>query len=118
MSDLINKIFLWTKEEISKQILDFYKKNNYCIVNFIYFANLHKFIIKNTDKKYLQALEKWSFLLPDGIALKIYLDKKNHKKIKENLNWTDFTPYFLNFLKNNNEKVNLSIYTVYDENKR
>ena len=115
MSDLINKVFLWTKQEISEQILNFYKKNNFCVVNFIYFANLHKFILDKKDKRYFQAIKNWDFLLPDGIALKIYLKKKYDKKIKENLNWTDFTPYFLNFLKNKNEKINLAIYTVYDE---
>ncbi len=115
MQSLINKIFLWTKQEVSKQILDFYKQNNYCIVNFIYFANLHKFILKQKEKTYLQALKNCNFLLPDGIALKIYLKKKFNKTLQENLNWTDFTPYFLNFLKQNNEKINLTIYTVYDE---
>jgi UDP-N-acetyl-D-mannosaminuronic acid transferase (WecB/TagA/CpsF family) len=95
MSNLINKIFLWTKEEVSIQILNFYKQNSYCIVNFIYFANLHKFILDKKDEKYFQALENWSFLLPDGIALKIYLKSKYKKLLRENLNWTDFTPYFL-----------------------
>ena len=114
MSNLIDNIFLWTKNKISKKILKFYNQNNYCIVNFIYFANLHKFIIDKKDKKYSQALENWNFLLPDGIALKIYLKNKYKKTLKENLNWTDFTPYFINFLKKNNN-INLAIYTVYDE---
>ena len=115
MSKLTDKIFTWTKEDISKKILNFYKKNNYCIVDFIYFANLSKFILDQEHSNYKNALKNCNFLLPDGIALKIYLKRKFNKSLKENLNWTDFTPYFLNFLKQNNKKINLSIYTVYDE---
>ena len=113
--DLVNKIYLWKKSELVKEILEKYEKNLFCIINFIYFASLNSFILEQKNTDYKNALINWHFLLPDGIALKIYLKKKYIKIIQENLNGTDFTPYFLNYLSNKWYKIHLWFYTVYDE---
>ncbi len=106
--NLAKKIFTWTKEEAFNEI----SKKNYWVINFIYFASLKNLVLDKQNKDYYKALIDWDFLLPDWIALKLFL-KKLWKNIKENLNWTDFTPYFLNKLKN--KKMHLWFFTVYDE---
>ena len=111
MNQLVDKIFLWTKKEIIKNILDKYKQQWFCVINFIYYASLSKYV-KSAKDNYYKALLNWEFLLPDGIALKLYLKRKFKKKLKENLNGTDFTPHFLNNL---DESYHLAFYTVYDE---
>jgi len=112
MENIIKKIYTKDKEQLVKDILNIYEKENYVIVNFIYFASFYKYILKLKDLSYIQSLINWNFLLPDGIALKIYLDKKF--KIKtNNLNGTDFTPYFLEQISTN--QTHIAFYTVYDE---
>ena len=63
-----------------------------------FFANLLK-IIEENDKQYEENLLKADFLLPDWIALKLFL-KKLFKKNIYNLNGTDFTPYFIKNINN------------------
>lgn len=110
---MIDKIYLDTKDKLFTDIIDKYKKQWFCIINFIYFASYSKYILEEKDNLYKKALENCDFLLPDGIALKLFLEKKYKKKVKENLNWTDFTPYFLDKLKWKN--IHLATYSVYDE---
>ena len=111
--ELIDKIFTWNKQQAAEKIIDTYKKKWYCITNFLYFASLNKHILENPNDDYKSALKNSDIILPDGIALKIYLKRKKNITIKENLNGTDFTPFFLNSIKN--KKVHIWFYTVYDE---
>ncbi len=71
---------------------------------------------------YKKALLDSDFLLPDGIALQIfYFFARLFWKIKSkeywlpNLNWTDFAPYFLDYLKEKiwQDKVKLVLYGTY-----
>ena len=107
---ITKKVFTGTKSEAKDKILQIYKNQGYCITNFIYFAMLQKHILEKPNKEYIEAMEKADLILPDGIALKLFL-KKNNVNISENLNWTDFTPYFL---QNLDWKVHIWFYTVYD----
>jgi len=119
LEQIVNKIYLWKKEELVKKIEEKYKKQSFCIVDFIYYASLSKYIIydkNNENEAYKKALLNSDFLLPDGIALKLYLKYKYKKNMQENLNWTDFTPYFINYLQDKWYKIHLAYYTVYDEN--
>ncbi len=111
--NFIDKIFTWTKKNAVNKILDTYKKRWYLVINFIYFASLNKYILEWNNLEYQKALNNSDIILPDWIALKIYLKYKKNIKIKENLNGTDFTPFFLNSLKN--KKLHIWFYTVYDE---
>lgn len=96
---ILNTLALEEKENVSKKILETYRKKGACIVHFLYFANI---ILNNLndDKKnpkreaYYTSLKHSDFLLPDGIALKM-LYKKNYEKELPNLNGTDFLPFFL-----------------------
>lgn len=71
---------------------------------------------------YRKSLLDSDFLLPDGIALQIFyflarlLWRIKSKKYRPpNLNWTDFAPYFLDYLKENlwKDKVKLVLYGTY-----
>ncbi len=113
INNIVEKIYLKSKDCATNEIIKLYKKKSYCIVNFIYYASANKYIIENFNKDYYNSLINWDFLLPDGIALKIFLKKKFDKNIKENLNWTDFVPYFLSSIKSS--RTHIWFYTVYDE---
>jgi len=119
LEKLINKIYLWKKEELVKEIESKYKEQGNLIVNFIYYASLSKYLLHKEnleEDKYYKSLVNWDFLLPDGIALKLFLKYKYKKVMQENLNWTDFTPFLINYLQDKWYKIHLSYYTVYDEN--
>lgn len=61
---------------------------------------------------YSTALLKSDFLLPDGIALQVR-SRVSEQKPVHNLNGTDFTPKFLQYL-NDHESTSLYIYSLYD----
>lgn len=112
MKNIIDKIYTKSKEKLVEDIANNYKNKKYLVVNFIYFATFYKFILKSNDIDYKTALLNWNFLLPDGIALRTYLKKKTNIDAF-NLNWTDFTPYFLRNFSDKN--THIAFYTVYDE---
>jgi UDP-N-acetyl-D-mannosaminuronic acid transferase (WecB/TagA/CpsF family) len=82
---ITKKVFTGTKSDAKDKILQIYKNQGYCITNFIYFAMLQKHILEKPNKEYIEAMEKADLILPDGIALKLFL-KKNNINISENLN--------------------------------
>jgi len=119
LNQLVEKIYSFDKDKAVEDILDIYKKQWYCIVNFLYFFNLLKFLEKQIWwEKYYNALLNSDLILPDWIALRLYLKRKFWKKVY-NLNGTDFVPYFFDEIlkkiwrkseeksKNNIEKYNL-----------
>lgn len=108
--EIFKKLYLKNEENAIKDILETYEKNSFVIVNYLYFANIISNGIiwnKPLNKEYFDALISWDFLLPDGIALRLYA-KKYFSLDLENLNWTDFSINFLNHIKSNN--YNLVLY--------
>lgn len=130
MYSILEKLFKWGSEQASEQIVNQYQKNWFAIVNFIYFAvivaqNLFSTRKKtNAQKDYKKILLKSDFLLPDGIALQVfYLLARSLRRVVwseywlSNLNWTDFTPYFLEYIKTKfgNQKICLLMFGSYPE---
>lgn len=103
LTQILEKLSLRDKENITKDILAHYRENGYTLVHFLYFATI---ILNKLDQEkdvserksaFIEALEQWDFLLPDGIALGL-LYKKHFGKELPNLNGTDFLPFFLSSL--------------------
>lgn len=107
---IFEKLFVWNSKKAFDEIIKKYIENWFLIVNYLYFANLiWNWIIwnKKLNEKYLKSLENWDFLLPDWIALRLYV-KKHYNKVLENLNGTDFSEFILKNLDKN--KYNLILY--------
>ena len=71
------------------------------------------------EKEYKKILLKWDFLLPDGLSLQtfyrmanIFWVIKSERVWLPNLNWTDFTPHFLDYTKQKywNQRINILLY--------
>lgn len=116
---ILSRLTLLDLENITKEILIAYEQKEYCIVHFLYFANI---ILSKLDKNddispkkeaLSKALLAGDFLLPDGIALKL-LYKKYFRKELPNLNGTDFLPYFFTHLPYG-KKVEILLYGATDE---
>ena len=126
MKSVLQKISTADAEQTTEDILSVYEWQKHCVINFIYFSQIvSQRVFLNSKKKtekekeYKKLILKSDFLLPDGIALQIYYYCanlfgviKSDKKWLPNLNWTDFTPFFLNSLKQKywNQKINLLLY--------
>lgn len=94
---IFEKIYTWNSTKVLNEILTVYEQKGYAIVNYLYFANLiSNWILgnKTLNKEFLNSLEEGDFLLPDGIALRLYA-KKYFNLHLDNLNWTDFSEYVL-----------------------
>lgn len=78
MKQSLEKLFTGSYDDAVNAILTTYQQENFCIVNFIYFANIvgqKLFENKNKtekEKEYKKILLKSDFLLPDGIAIQIF----------------------------------------------
>lgn len=119
---MIEKLYTWNAEDLIKDIDAVYAANEFCTVNFLYFANAVQYHLleSNTeqtieDKVYAHALIESDFLLPDWIALQVwwYFNRKPKMRL-QNLNWTDFTPKILSYFSQK-YTVHLYIYSLYDE---
>lgn len=140
MDKLLSSLFLGDARSALQIILDVYDRNHFCVVDYVYFANIygkkmfdhhsasydtHLFTslllagYKQTDIQqvytaYQDAIQDADILLPDGIALQIfyYLAKK---RWLHNLNGTDFAPYVLESLvqKFGSKKVRILLYGTY-----
>lgn len=126
MKSILEKISTDGSSETSEKILATYNDQGYCIVNFIYFSQIvsqHLFSLSKErtekEKDYKKILLKSDFLLPDWIALQTFYYLANvfraissEKKRLPNINWTDFTPFFLNSIKQKygNQKINILLY--------
>ncbi len=142
MKSILSKLFFWDKDQACENIINIYSAQNYCIVNYLYFAPIslhHLFDISSSDidipkfknalledyrdiqiekisSIYKHTLLSWDILLPDGIALQMFYFLAYHKWIK-NLNWTDFCPYFLSYLRDKfwSDHINIILYWSYDD---
>ena len=112
MQKILEKIFIGDSYKACEQILETYNKQGYCILNYLYFANVvSKQLLKEHHKSWIDlnvfknlllsgykkiALDKIyniyrkailtsDFLLPDGIALQIFYYIAKRKRL-ENLN--------------------------------
>lgn len=125
MQSLFHKLYTASKEQAVHDILITYHQERFSVVNFIYFANIvgqRLFSEKDKTEKereYKKILLKSDFLLPDGIALQVfYFFAKLFRRIEsprfrlDNLNGTDFVPYFLSEAKKKygNQKLCVLLY--------
>ncbi len=126
MKSTLQKLSTTNFAETSDNIISVYNDQWHCVVNFIYFSQivsqkLFSSAKKKTEKEkeYKKLILKSDFLLPDGIALQVfyYLAAlfrviKTDKKWIPNVNWTDFTPYFLNDTKQKywSQRINILLY--------
>ncbi|GHW02512.1 hypothetical protein AGMMS50249_2980 [candidate division SR1 bacterium] len=129
---LLKKFYTGNRQDIVDEIWDFYLKSKYCVINFLYYPQIigfHQFENEKSmslmEKKYRKTILRSAFLLPDGIALQIYyFCAVKLKKIDSptahlnNLNGTDFTPYFLVEIekKIGKHKLGLICYGAREEN--
>ncbi len=106
--NILEKLSQKNTSEIIEEILEIYQTNTFWIVHYLYFANIiANNLLKDEKSEYFQALKNADFLLPDGIALQLFYEKKYNKKL-HNLNGTDFSVQFLSCFKE--KKVNLILY--------
>lgn len=126
MKTTLQKISTTNFQETADNIISTYNEQWHCVVNFIYFSQLVSQKVfssakKKTEKEkeYKKLILKADFLLPDGIALQIFYYCavlfwviKSDKKRIPNLNWTDFTPFFLNDTKQKywSQRINILLY--------
>lgn len=121
---ILNTLFQWDTDQACERILELYSKNDFCVVDYLYFANVvwKKLFLQHTNKSeltsfreallpdykntnihyiykvYQEAILDADVVLPDGIALQLFYFFANKKRLK-NLNGTDFCPYFLSYIK-------------------
>lgn len=119
---MLDTLYPRTSEAFIDELDVLYKKNEYAVVNFLYFANAVQYHLLEDessqtidDKRYASALNESDFLLPDGIALQVWSYFSRKPKIwLQNLNWTDLTPKILEHFSKK-YTVHLYIYSLYDE---
>lgn len=126
MKSILQKISTSDSLETAENILSIYNEQWNCVINFLYFSQIVSQKVfssakKKTEKEkeYKKIILKSDFLLPDGIALQIFYyfavlfwAIKSDKKWLPNLNWTDFTPFLLNNIKQKywSQKINILLY--------
>ncbi len=126
MKSTLQKISTTDLQETADSIISTYDEQWHCVVNFIYFSQIvsqHLFSTAKEktekEKEYKKILLKWDYLLPDWIALQVFYyiaatfgAIKTDKKWLPNMNWTDFTPFFLNDLKQKywSQRINILLY--------
>ena len=126
MKSTLQKISTTGFAETADNIISVYNNQWHCVVNYIYFSQLvsqkvFSSAIKKTEKEkeYKKLILKSDFLLPDGIALQIFYycavilrAINSNTKWLPNVNWTDFTPYFLNNTKEKywSQRINILLY--------
>lgn len=137
MFKIIDKFYKNSKSLLFQDILDFYNKHGYCIVNYLYGANMvkqdllgegrkHNIVLKDVcyQLNFKSILLDSDFLLPDGAAIRTMrkigkiFKKFDGPSMIPNLNGTDFLPYFIDKLISRYGSDHIYIYflTVYDEN--
>jgi len=80
------------------------KKSSYSVIHFMYYASLE---LVRADEKYSNALSIADFILVDGIGMQTYFKWLMNKEMK-NLNGTDLSPVFFDYLSKN--KIPFSLY--------
>ena len=137
---ILATLFQWNTDQACEHILELYDKKGFCIVDYLYFANIagkqlfstHHMSYpvkdfreallsdyKNVDIEgiytlYHHAILDADLVLMDGIALQLFYYFANKKRLP-NLNGTDFCPYFLSYTKKKytDRGVNVILYGTY-----
>ena len=137
---ILNTLFQWTADQACEHILGLYDRKGFCIVDYLYFANIaakklfnHHHIAYPAEELrealladykamniqwiyalYQHAIVDADVVLMDGIALQIftYLAKK---KRFDNLNGTDFCPFFFSYVQERypEKHMNIILYGTY-----
>jgi UDP-N-acetyl-D-mannosaminuronic acid transferase (WecB/TagA/CpsF family) len=102
---LLNRVTRHPSHHVIEEIDEYHARAGMTVVNFLYYANFRRFW---NHARYLETLQKSDFLLPDGIALRLFIvrlesgsflsflqDRKKSLRDISNLNGTDFIPNFL-----------------------
>ena len=126
MKSILQKFSTTDAQETTDNIVNVYSNQWHCVVNFIYFSQIvsqHVFSSnkKRTEKEkeYRKLILKSDFLLPDWVALQIFYYLavffraiESERKWLPNLNWTDFTPFFLSNIKQKfwSQRINILLY--------
>ncbi len=134
MKNILNTLFHGNADQACEHILGMYTKKGFCIIDYLYFANVSGKKLFDTHhssyaisvfqeallpayktmnpevvyKAYQDAIIDADVVLPDGIALQIFNFCAKRKRL-QNLNWTDFCPYFLSYIKEHHSSKNLNI---------
>lgn len=137
---ILNTLFQWNADQACEHILGLYDRKGFCIVDYLYFANVagkqlftthhisyplkdfreallpdYKNInIQGIYKIYQHAILDADVVLMDGIALQLFYYLAKKKRLP-NLNGTDFCPYFLSYTKKkySDRGVNIILYGTY-----
>lgn len=109
MLSFISKLRRRSKDEAIDHIFSTRKQQGWCVVNYLYGANItaRNIFKKNKsdrEKKYVAALAYSDIILPDGIAFQLFFFFYFRAFLKEkirlpNLNGTDFLPALLEHLQ-------------------
>ena len=123
MDRLLSSLFLGDKDAAFQRIVDIYQKKHFCVVDYVYFANIYgkkmfeqhsasydpvhfasllldgykKMDTQQVYTVYQDAIQDADILLPDGIALQVFYSLARKHRL-HNLNGTDFAPYVLESL--------------------
>lgn len=114
-TDIINKIYSHNSLDAIKYIKHAYQTQGHGIINFLYFGNaMRRRICEETNDitatQYKKALYESTCILPDGIALQLFIFFINGHRVK-NLNGTDF---IVPLLKSFKKSAHISIIEAYD----
>lgn len=130
---ILNTLFQWNRDQACEHILWLYQHKWFCVVDYLYFANIsgkklfssyQNYSVSdfetalladykanscnNIYASYQHAILDADVVLLDGIALQIF-NALATKKWIDNLNGTDFCPYFLSYIKKKHQKKDVRI---------
>ncbi len=137
---ILATIFQWNADQACERMLHLYDKKGFCVVDYLYFANVagkqmfaphpslysivdfHQTLladyktmnIQGIYDLYQHAILDADLVLMDGIALQVFYYLAKRKRL-QNLNGTDFCPYFLSYVKEKhpNKSMNIILYGTY-----
>lgn len=137
---ILATLFQGNSDQACEHILDLYTKNGFCVVDYLYFANIagkklfdthhtshppqdfslaqladYKCMdIHSVYTAYQQAILAADVVLPDGIALQLFYFFAKKQRL-DNLNGTDFCPYFLSYITQYlpEQAINIILYGTY-----
>ncbi len=136
--NILHTLFQGNADEACEHILGLYQRKGFCIVDYLYFANISSkrlfssYHISYPIEQFKEALLsdyktmniQWVYslyqkavldadvVLPDGIALQLFNFLATKHWLK-NLNGTDFCPHFLSYIKSHGLPLNIILYGTY-----
>jgi UDP-N-acetyl-D-mannosaminuronic acid transferase (WecB/TagA/CpsF family) len=108
--DILSKLYTQSPQQAIHDIAAHREKNGYCVVHFLYFANMVSQDLWDINSRYRKLLQSADFLLPDGIALQIFYATavmvgriQSPRKWLANCNGTDLTLPLLQHIHHGNQ---------------